>query len=130
MKAHAPVAALILLSCALLFAATAADVSAQDSSQTGDKHVRIMTPGVEFVDYTTAAEQCKSKKGETIRVKVTSAESVDVRLYIAQPRGKWMPIDFPGQKQGDVVTHYQCDRTPVYKVYARAAGTTGEWAKP
>lgn len=130
MKAHVPFAALIVVSCALLLAAPAADVSAQDSSQKDDKHVRLMTAGLEFVDYTTAAEQCKSKKGETIRVKVTSAEPVDVRLFIAQPRGKWMPIDFPAQKQGDVVTHYQCDRTPVYKVYARAAGTTGEWAKP
>ena len=71
-----------------------------------------------------------SKKGKTIRVKVTSADPVDVRLCIAQPRGKWMPIEFPTRKQGDEVTHYQCDRTLVYKVYARPAGSAGEWVKP
>ncbi len=123
------VASIIVVSV-LSFATPELDALAQESGQKGDKHIQIMTDAVEFAEYTQSAEKCKSKKGETIRVKVKSASPVDVRLYIAQPRGKWLPVDFQNQKQGDEITHYQCDRTPVYKIYARPAGSTGEWAKP
>ena len=132
MRGYTFPAALIAAICAVLLCLTVAsrDTSAQESGSAGDKHVRIMTDAVEFVSYTKTAEKCKSGKGETIRLKVKSESPVDVRLYIAQPRGKWLIQDYPGQQQGQEVMSYQCDRTPQYRVYARAAGSAGEWAKP
>lgn len=132
MRGYTFPAALTAVVSAAVLGLTVASTTArtQESVSPVDKHVKIRTDAVEFVSYAKTAEKCKSGKGETVRLRVKSADPVDVRLYIAQPRGKWLTQDFPGQKLGDEVTSYQCDRTPEYRVYARPAGTTGEWAKP
>ena len=103
--------------------------AAGQNNQTNDK-VKILSPGIEVAEVQPTAEQCASKKGQTIRLKVTSASALDVRLYVKTGYKQWMPKDFPNQQAGSEITDYRCDQNPNYKVYAHAAGSSDAWPKP
>jgi hypothetical protein len=103
--------------------------AAGQNNQTNDK-VKVLSPGIEVAEVLPTADQCASKKGQTIRLKVTSTSALDVRLYIKTGYKRWMPKDFPNQQPGNEITDYRCDQTPDYKVYAHAAGSPDAWPKP
>lgn len=100
----------------------------QNASDT--KRVKIVGSGVELLDFTLSASNCPKQKGETIRLKVTSDRTVDVRWYTQTGYKQWVNKDFPNQKPGDEITNYRCDQKPNYKIYARTAGSTEAWPKP
>lgn len=54
-------------------------------------------------------------KGQIVRLKVTSENSIDVRLYVQTGYKQWLPKDFTNQKLGDEITDYRCDQKPNYK---------------
>ena len=103
--------------------------AAGQNNQTNNK-VKVLSPGIEVAEVLPTADQCASKKGQTIRLKVTSTSALDVRLYIKTGYKRWMPKDFPNQQPGNEITDYRCDQTPDYKVYAHAAGSPDAWPKP
>jgi hypothetical protein len=58
--------------------------AAGQNNQTSDK-VKVLSPGIEVAEVLTTADQCDSKKGQTVRLKVTSTSAMDVRLYCQDP---------------------------------------------
>jgi hypothetical protein len=103
--------------------------AASQNNQTNNK-VKVLSPGIEVAEVLTTADQCGSKKGQTIRLKVTSPSALGVRLYVKTGHKRWMPKDFPNQQAGSEITDYRCDQKPDYKVYAHAAGSSDAWPKP
>ena len=92
--------------------------------------MKILASGVELVELTPSAQKCGNQKGETIRLRVTSENPVDVRLYVHTGWKQWLPKDFQNQKRGDDITDYRCGPPRDYKVYAHAAGSSEPWPKP
>jgi hypothetical protein len=95
------------------------------------KRVKIVGGGVELVEISPTAPKCSPKqKGETIRLKVISETSIDVRLYIQTGYHQWNSQDFANQKKGDEISTFRCNQKPNYKIYSHAAGSTDAWPKP
>jgi hypothetical protein len=103
--------------------------AAGQNNQTNDK-VKVLSPGIEVAEVLPTADQCASKNGQTIRLKVTSTSALDVRLYVKTGYKRWVWKDFPNQQAGSEITDYRCDQQPDYKVYAHAAGSSDAWPKP
>jgi hypothetical protein len=103
---------------------------AQEENASDSKRVKIVSSGVELIEITPSAPKCGKQKGETIRLKVTSETSIDVRLCIQTGYKQWLPKDFPNQKIGDGITDYRCGPPTNYKVYAHAVGSSEVWPKP
>ena len=103
--------------------------AAGQNNQTNDK-VKVLSPGIEVAEVLPTADQCASKKGQTVKLKVTSTSALDVRLYVKTGYKRWIPKDFPNQPAGSEISDYRCDQTPDYKVYAHAAGSSDAWPKP
>jgi hypothetical protein len=103
--------------------------AAGQNNQANNK-VKVLSPGIELAEVLPTADQCISKKGQTIRLKVTSATAVDVRLYVKTGYKQWISKDFPNQQAGSEITDYRCDQKPDYKVFAHAAGSSDAWPKP
>ena len=118
----------VLALCVSALALLLTDAAGQNN-QTSDK-VKVLSPGIEVAEVLTTADQCDSKKGQTVRLKVTSTSALDVRLYVKTRYKRWMPKDFPNQQAGSEITDYRCDQRPDYKVYAHAAGSSDAWPKP
>src|SRR6266851_4052746 len=97
---------------------------AQPKEASENKQVKILANGVELVELTSSAPKCGNQKGETIRLKVTNENPVDVRLYVHTGWKQWLPKDFPNQKRGDEITDYRCGPRTDYKVYAHAPGSS------
>lgn len=105
---------------------TRALVPADDAS----KRVKIIGSGVELIELAPTAPKCGKQKGETIRLRVTSENPIDVRIYLQTGYRQWINKDFANQKKGDEITDYRCDQKPDYKIYSHAAGSTDPWPKP
>ena len=92
--------------------------------------MKILGSGVELIEISQVAPKCGKQKGATLRLKVTSENPVDVRLYVQTGWKQWLPKDFPNQKRGDEITDYRCGPATNYKVNAHAAGSSEGWPKP
>jgi predicted ATP-grasp superfamily ATP-dependent carboligase len=117
---------LLIIACLAMAAEAGLVIAANDQSN----KVKIVSAGVELVGISPSAEQCASKKGQTVRLKIVSQSSVDVRLYIKTGYKQWVPKDFPNQQSGSEIVDYRCEQKPDYKVYAHAAGSSDAWPKP
>jgi len=118
----------VLALCVSALAVLLTNAAAQNN-QTNDK-VKVLSPGIEVAEVLATADQCASKKRQTIRLKVTSTSALDVGLYVKTGYKQWMTKDFPNQQAGSEITDYRCDQRPDYKVYAHAAGSSDAWPKP
>lgn len=105
-------------------------VTAESKAFEGLGKITIVSPGLELIEVIPTAEKCRNKKGQTVRLTVTSERAVDVRLYAKVAGGHWFPKDFLNQKKGDEILDYRCDGNRDYKVYAHAAGSSEAWPKP
>lgn len=118
------IAIVAILLCSLVV------VSSETKAFEGLGKVTIVSQGIELIEVTPTAEKCTNKKGQTVRLRVTSESPVDVRLYAKITGGVWFPKDFLNHKKGDEILDYRCDGNRSYKVYARAAGSPDAWPKP
>ena len=107
------------------------NLAATSAADDPAKRVKIIGNGVEFVGVGPADAKCgKQQQGETIRLRVTSESSIDVRMYMKIAGGHWINKDFANQKKSDEISSYRCDTKPDYKIYSHAAGSTEAWPNP
>lgn len=122
---------IVAITLSLLFGfAPVTRLPAQEASNKLNKQVQLHTDAVELVEVTPSAAQCGKQKGTSIRLRVNSESSVDVRLYIHVGYKRWINRDFASQKRGDEITDFICIEKANYEVFARSAGSSQDWPQP
>jgi predicted acyl esterase len=122
MKLFMTLARFLTFVCVLVFwIANGWQSFAQDTNKKQNDQVKLESNQVELIEVSEVAGQCPNQTGTTLRLKVTSSNAIDVRVYSQTLRARQVFADYKNKKQGDEVTSYTCLEKGKFKVQTRAA---------